>query len=78
MVTNLAWPPIVAYEVNLCPVALLLIVPDTPLQLVLLLFYLVLMTRIDPSALASHLEVALRCAPVGNGRMHGGRVKRTP
>ena len=31
MVTNLAWPPIVAYEVNLCPVALLLIVPDTPL-----------------------------------------------
>lgn len=34
------------------------------MQLVLFLFYLVFMTRIDPSALASHLEVALSCAPV--------------
>ena len=35
------------------------------LSYVLLLFYFDDMTRIDPDALATHLEVALTCAPTG-------------
>ena len=39
--------------------------PNAPLPFVLFLFYFGVMTRIDPDALATHLEVALTCAPTG-------------
>ena len=39
--------------------------PNAPLSFVLFLFYFGVMTRINPDALATHLEVALTCAPAG-------------